>query len=152
MSRRERSSSWNRTQALSSGTIGTIVVRDRSTCAYCARVLTRSEIQLDHVLPRVEGGRDRADNLVVACASCNQSRGDGPVPEHARAEVARRLALPLDREAGRALADKWYPGRRESQREAMARLREHRRYLGEGLEGTAFPFGALANGSQAEAS
>lgn len=30
---------------------------------------------LDHVIPQSEGGTDSLDNLVIACANCNQNRG-----------------------------------------------------------------------------
>lgn len=128
-------------------TLGAIVHRDGWTCAYCSAPLRiSSEIHLDHVIPVAHGGRNKPGNLVVTCAACNLSRGSGPLPERARAEVERRLALPLDRAEGKRVAELLYPEscarRIENKRVVNARYRERRKRLAEGLEGTAFPFGA----------
>lgn len=40
-------------------------------CVYCG---APSTLSLDHLLPRVRGGRDEADNLVWACRTCNSSK------------------------------------------------------------------------------
>ena len=49
-----------------------ILRRDKWTCGYCGdRAAT-----IDHVFPRSRGGLDRWDNLIAACARCNQSKGD----------------------------------------------------------------------------
>ena len=52
-----------------------IIVRDASTCYLCGRLLTADEVHLDHVIPLARGGAHTADNLRVACAPCNQSKG-----------------------------------------------------------------------------
>jgi len=48
-----------------------IIERDKSTCYLCGRVLMKSEVRLDHVIPLSRGGPHTADNLRVACNSCN---------------------------------------------------------------------------------
>ncbi len=40
-------------------------------CCYCG---SRSNLSLDHLIPQLKGGRHSADNLVVACRSCNSSK------------------------------------------------------------------------------
>ncbi len=40
-------------------------------CCYCGR---RDDLSLDHMIPRMKGGPHSADNLVVACRSCNSSK------------------------------------------------------------------------------
>jgi hypothetical protein len=40
-------------------------------CCYCG---CRSELTLDHLIPRIKGGTDEADNLVLACRRCNSSK------------------------------------------------------------------------------
>jgi hypothetical protein len=49
-----------------------IYKRDKDRCVYCGA--TEGPRHLDHVIPRVDGGTDTADNLIVACASCNSRR------------------------------------------------------------------------------
>lgn len=141
---RFRGSTWNRTSALSPSTIGAIILRDAWTCAYCAARVERTAIEFDHVVPRSGGGTNEASNLVLSCASCNNDRGSSPVPAHALAEVARRLALPLDRKAGRALGDELYPwaaDRRREWREGTARRVAHARRMAETPEDTSWDFG-----------
>ncbi len=42
-------------------------------CAFCG---SKENLTTDHLVPRNRGGDDSADNLVLACKSCNASRGD----------------------------------------------------------------------------
>lgn len=59
-----------------------IYVRDDDTCQYCARQLRRSELNLDHVTPRSQGGRTCWENVVCSCIRCNVRKG-GRTPEQA---------------------------------------------------------------------
>ena len=60
-----------------------IYARDRSVCQYCGRRRPRSELNLDHVLPRSRGGRSTWENVVCSCVDCNRRKG-GRTPEQAR--------------------------------------------------------------------
>ncbi len=53
-----------------------IYLRDRLTCQYCARRFVRSDLNLDHVVPRSRGGRTTWDNVVCSCISCNLKKGN----------------------------------------------------------------------------
>lgn len=49
----------------------------------------------EHLLPRSEGGTDRAENIVAACLFCNRTRHRAKrprSPEAHRAHVRRRMA------------------------------------------------------------
>lgn len=48
-----------------------IYMRDGNTCQYCGRELPRSELNLDHVVPRAQGGRTNWENVVCCCVECN---------------------------------------------------------------------------------
>jgi 5-methylcytosine-specific restriction endonuclease McrA len=48
--------------------------RDSHRCVYCGAA--HGPMHLDHVVARNRGGSDTADNLVVACASCNSAKQD----------------------------------------------------------------------------
>lgn len=50
--------------------------RDNGRCRFCGVALPRADFTLDHLLPRSKGGPDWDINLVVACSSCNNQKGD----------------------------------------------------------------------------
>jgi len=52
-----------------------VFLRDGYQCQYCEKVFPRSQLTLDHVLPRKFGGRTRWDNVSSACNFCNGKRG-----------------------------------------------------------------------------
>jgi 5-methylcytosine-specific restriction endonuclease McrA len=52
-----------------------VFLRDRFICQYCNRVFPRSQLTIDHVLPKKYGGRSRWDNVATCCAQCNSQRG-----------------------------------------------------------------------------
>jgi 5-methylcytosine-specific restriction endonuclease McrA len=70
-----------------------IYARDRDTCQYCGRTLSRSELNLDHVVPRAQGGRTTWENVVCACVPCNLRKG-GRTPEQAGMTLLARPARP----------------------------------------------------------
>lgn len=44
-------------------------------CVYCGRVMyNKKEVTVDHVTPKLKGGKTTADNLVICCASCNKMK------------------------------------------------------------------------------
>lgn len=48
--------------------------RDKSdVCIYCGN---KSDLTLEHILPRSRGGPDTTDNAVFVCRTCNYSKGD----------------------------------------------------------------------------
>ena len=46
-------------------------MRSSDACCYCGSQL---DLTLDHLIPQFRGGKHSADNLVVACRSCNSSK------------------------------------------------------------------------------
>ncbi|MBX7101367.1 MAG: HNH endonuclease [Myxococcaceae bacterium] len=70
-----------------------IYARDEDTCQYCGRRLPRSELNLDHVVPRVHGGRTSWENVVCSCIECNLRKG-GRTPEQARMQLKRKPFRP----------------------------------------------------------
>ena len=62
-----------------------VLARDHYTCAYCGQEAT----QVDHIIPRVDGGTHDLDNLVAACARCNGLKGS-----RSQASFLRMLAAP----------------------------------------------------------
>jgi 5-methylcytosine-specific restriction endonuclease McrA len=67
-----------------------IYLRDGYCCVYCSRNLCGAdprEVNLDHVVSRVDGGTNHESNLVTTCRACNCSRQDQPVGKFCTAEV-----------------------------------------------------------------
>lgn len=65
-----------------------IFARDNNTCQYCGRRLPRTELNLDHVLPRSQGGVSTWRNIVCSCHGCNRRKG-GRTPEQAGMKLIR---------------------------------------------------------------
>lgn len=58
--------------------------RDGCRCQYCGRTPSEDDIKIvcDHIVPKIEGGEDTADNLVACCVGCNSSKsGKKLLPE-----------------------------------------------------------------------
>lgn len=98
-----------------------IYARDADTCQYCGQELPRSELNLDHVVPRAQGGRTSWENVVCSCIECNLRKG-GRTPEQAGMALARKPIRP-----------RWTPFFRGAQRRVT-----HREWL---------PFLSLADSS-----
>jgi 5-methylcytosine-specific restriction endonuclease McrA len=64
--------------------------RDNYTCQYCGKRTT--DLTIDHVVPRHQGGRHIWSNVVAACPHCNHRKG-GRSPEEAN---MRLLHLPSE--------------------------------------------------------
>ena len=70
-----------------------IYMRDSNTCQYCGRELPRAELNLDHVVPRAQGGRTSWENVATACAPCNLRKG-GRTPRQAGMHIMREPIRP----------------------------------------------------------
>jgi len=90
-----------------------IFSRDRYTCQYCGVRPGRHELNLDHVVPRMQGGRTTWENVVCCCIPCNRRKG-GRTPEQAGLRLRRRPARPrwsplLSAGFGRVRYHEWRP-------------------------------------------
>ncbi len=70
-----------------------LFARDAHECQYCGSLFTTSELTLDHVKPRSQGGGDSWENLVCACVRCNTRKG-GRTPEQASMKLIRPPVRP----------------------------------------------------------
>lgn len=70
-----------------------LFARDRNQCQYCGKTFPTSELSIDHVLPRSQGGGDTWHNLVCACVACNARKG-GRTPEQAGIKLIRPAVQP----------------------------------------------------------
>ena len=70
-----------------------LFARDRNQCQYCGRFFPTSELSIDHVRPRTQGGGDSWENLVCACVRCNSAKG-GRTPVQAGIKLIRTPVQP----------------------------------------------------------
>jgi 5-methylcytosine-specific restriction endonuclease McrA len=67
-----------------------VFARDNWTCQYCG---SRSNLTVDHVIPRSKGGGSTWDNIVASCAPCNRRKADH-LPDKAGMHPKRVPAMP----------------------------------------------------------
>jgi 5-methylcytosine-specific restriction endonuclease McrA len=67
-----------------------VFARDRWTCQYCG---SRSNLTVDHVVPRSKGGGSSWENIVTSCAPCNRRKGDS-LHRHVGMSLRRRPRTP----------------------------------------------------------
>ena len=70
-----------------------IFARDHNQCQYCGKRFPTSELSLDHVQPRSQGGVSTWDNIVCACVECNVRKG-GRTPKQAHMSLIRKPEKP----------------------------------------------------------
>ncbi|HSR13268.1 MAG TPA: HNH endonuclease [Thermodesulfobacteriota bacterium] len=90
-----------------------IFARDKNTCQYCGRKFSQSDLNLDHVVPRSQGGISTWENVVCSCQKCNRQKG-GRTPAQARMKLItppRRPAWtpPLNVSLHELMRKEWAP-------------------------------------------
>jgi 5-methylcytosine-specific restriction endonuclease McrA len=70
-----------------------IYLRDNNTCQYCGSRFSKSELNLDHVIPRSKGGLSVWENVVCSCLDCNRRKG-GRSPAEAGMALKRKPLRP----------------------------------------------------------
>lgn len=53
-----------------------VFLRDKYTCQYCGKKLENAECTIDHVIPRVKGGKTKWNNVATSCKKCNNAKAD----------------------------------------------------------------------------
>lgn len=89
-----------------------VYLRDNFTCQYCAKVFPRTALNLDHVVPRSQGGRTSWENVVCSCVRCNLNKG-GRTPEQAGLKLLKVPKRPswssLSPSIGKIPYKEWLP-------------------------------------------
>jgi 5-methylcytosine-specific restriction endonuclease McrA len=68
-------------------------LRDRFTCQYCAATPESDRLTIDHVVPRIQGGKTLWENAMTCCIPCNTRKG-GRTPAQAGMRLLREPRLP----------------------------------------------------------
>jgi 5-methylcytosine-specific restriction endonuclease McrA len=67
-----------------------VFARDNWTCQYCG---ARSNLTVDHVVPRSKGGSSNWENIVASCAPCNRRKGNA-LPRQAGMRLLKQPRTP----------------------------------------------------------
>ena len=51
-----------------------ILERDNFTCQYCGQRAPDAKLEIDHIIPVEEDGKDTEDNLITSCYACNRGK------------------------------------------------------------------------------
>ena len=70
-----------------------VYTRDGFRCQYCGEKKTMRDLNYDHVIPRVKGGRTVWENIVTSCYACNDRKGSRS-PEEAGMTLRKRPFKP----------------------------------------------------------
>jgi 5-methylcytosine-specific restriction endonuclease McrA len=70
-----------------------IYARDGNKCQYCGKKFATTELSLDHVKPKSQGGRSSWENIVCCCLKCNVKKG-GRTPEQAHMHLITKPVKP----------------------------------------------------------
>ena len=70
-----------------------VLTRDEFVCQYCGREHSSGSLTMDHVIPKVQGGKNEWTNVVACCRSCNMRKG-GNTPRQAHMRLVRQPFKP----------------------------------------------------------
>jgi 5-methylcytosine-specific restriction endonuclease McrA len=70
-----------------------IYARDGNLCQYCGNRFARTDLNLDHVIPRSRGGLTTWENVVCSCIACNLRKG-GRTPTEAGMKLLKKPIRP----------------------------------------------------------
>ena len=70
-----------------------VFTRDKFRCQYCGEKKTLKQLNYDHVIPRVQGGKTVWENIVTSCYPCNDRKGSR-TPEQAGMKLLRQPRKP----------------------------------------------------------
>jgi 5-methylcytosine-specific restriction endonuclease McrA len=70
-----------------------VYTRDGFRCQYCGAKKSMDDLNYDHVVPRVRGGKTTWENIVTSCYACNDRKGSR-TPEEAGMTLRKKPSKP----------------------------------------------------------
>ena len=70
-----------------------VFTRDKFRCQYCGDKKPLKQLNYDHVIPRVQGGKTVWENIVTSCYPCNDRKGSR-TPQQAGMKLLRQPVKP----------------------------------------------------------
>lgn len=71
----------------------TVFMRDNYVCQYCGCHPPKGQTTIDHVVPKVRGGKTTWENVVCACKRCNLRKG-AKTPKEAHMALRKKPVCP----------------------------------------------------------
>lgn len=68
----------------------------KGICFYCQKPITYEESTRDHLIPKIKGGSNRKDNLVLSCGPCNRDKEAETNLDKVRFRKLKALDSPVD--------------------------------------------------------
>lgn len=76
-----------------------IFKRDDFKCQYCGKSSPKVVLEVDHIIPKKEGGGDNLENLITSCFDCNRGKGKNLLEEYKEGtDPTEQAVLLLERE------------------------------------------------------
>ena len=67
--------------------------RDNHQCQYCGHQMKPTQLNMDHVIPRDQGGKTSWENIVTACIQCNSKKANR-LPHQAQMHLIKKPERP----------------------------------------------------------
>lgn len=67
--------------------------RDNHQCQYCGHQMEPAQLNMDHVIPRDQGGKTSWENIVTACIQCNSKKANR-LPHQAQMHLIKKPERP----------------------------------------------------------
>lgn len=84
-----RARALGRTEGLSVAVLRGVILECGGRCGWCGVSLLNEPFELDHMIALADRGAHSADNLVVACPTCNRQKASQPPLRFVLALVAQ---------------------------------------------------------------
>jgi 5-methylcytosine-specific restriction endonuclease McrA len=65
-----------------------IMIRDKYSCQYCGIKHSTDKLNIDHIIPKAQGGKSEWENLVCSCVKCNTKK-DCRTPKQAGMNISK---------------------------------------------------------------
>ena len=82
--------------------------RDGNRCQYTGKLLTWKESNIDHVIPRAQGGKNTFENMVLSCKEVNSRKADKR-PEQVGLKLIRKPVAPKSMPVGSTMTIAHHP-------------------------------------------
>ena len=94
--------------------------RDSFRCQYCGATAPDVVLEVDHIKPKKEGGKDSITNLVTACKACNSGKGARLLNDNTVMEKQRQQLEELnERRTQLGMMMKWREGLEKLNEDAL---------------------------------